>query len=151
VTSATVTRYTCMDLLRPGGDPLPVRARLVWRTTDPYTVRLGFHTRAAADVVWVLSRELLAEGLTGEAGVGDVRLRPAPDATVLLELRPPTGQTWLRIDTWVLAEFLDTTYRHIPLGCESLGLSLDDEISALLDVAAAQGNGELSRGGSTSP
>lgn len=137
MTSRTVTRYTCMDLLRPGHEPLPVRTHLVWRTTDPYAVQLGFHTRTATttNVVWTLSRELLAQGLTGEAGLGDVRLRPAPDATVLLQLRPPTGQTCLRIDTWVLEEFLTATYRHIPLGHESLGMSLDTEISALLDVA----------------
>jgi Streptomyces sporulation and cell division protein, SsgA len=140
-----------MDQLWPGGDPRPVRAHLRWRSTDPYTVQLGFHTRVAPDVVWVLSRELLAQGLTGEAGMGDVRLQPAPDATVLLQLRPPTGQTWLRIENWVLEEFLESTYRHIPLGSETLGTSLDDEIGALLGVPGGHGNGQLSRGGSTSP
>jgi len=150
MTGKTVTRYTCMDQLWPGGEPLPVRARLLWRARDPFTVRLDVYRRAVADVVWVLSRELLAEGLAGEAGVGDVRLQPAPDATVLLELRPLTGQTWLRIDGWVLEEFLEATYRHTPLGAESLGTSFDDEIGALLGVPGSHGNGRLSRGGSTS-
>jgi hypothetical protein len=68
--SGTVTRYTCMDQLWPGGEPLPVRASLRWRATDPYAVQLSFHTRAAADVVWVLSRESLAEGPTGGEGGG---------------------------------------------------------------------------------
>jgi hypothetical protein len=43
----------------------------------------------------------------------------------------------VRIDNWVLQEFLNTTYRHIPPGHEPLGMSLDSEISALLDVAGS--------------
>ena len=146
MTGRTVTRYTCMDQLWPGCEPRPVRVCLLWQTTNPYAVQLRFQAQAAADVVWVLSRELLNEGLTGEAGMGDVQIQPAPDATVLLQLRPPTGQTWLRIDVWVLQEFLDTTYRHVPLGYESLGTSLDDEISGLLRAPRSRGNGQLSRG-----
>jgi hypothetical protein len=139
MTRAIVTTSTRMDLVRLGADRRPVRVSLIWRTADAYCVQLVVHGEGAgaADEVRVLSRELLAEGLTHEAGLGDVALRPDPhdpaDA-VLFVLRSPTGQTRLRCDTWVLADFLDTTYQHVPLGDEPRWVSFAAEITALLDV-----------------
>jgi hypothetical protein len=74
-----------------------------------------------------------------EAGsvLGDVALRPDPhdpDNAVLFVLRSPSRQTRLRCDTWVLADFLDTTYQHVPLGDEPRWVSFAAEITALLDV-----------------
>jgi hypothetical protein len=87
----------------------------------------------------VLSRELLTEGLTRAAGLGDVRI--TPDAgnqhTLLLRLSAPLGQVTFRVDARELAEFLDATFDMLPLGEELLWVPLDAEIAALLDTAAS--------------
>ena len=58
----------------------PAGQYLSWRVGDPYVVELQVCSGRAevSDVVWLLSRELLAEGLTCEAGWGDVRILPDP-------------------------------------------------------------------------
>lgn len=135
-----VTNQLCLDLLRGDATPIPVRAELSWRIADPYVVRMMFETGNPdrPEVLWVLSRELLAEGLTRPAGVGDVRIMPdaAHRGTLLLRLSAPLGQVTFRMDTWELADFLDATFAVVPLGEELLWVPLDAEIAALLDTAA---------------
>jgi sporulation and cell division protein SsgA len=113
---------------------------LTWQVSNPYAVELLFVAGGVkqADVTWLLSRELLAEGLSSEAGWGDVRLGPDPrdpDALVL-RLESPAGKARFRFAARPLAEFLDATLRHVPLGWELLWVPIDAEITALLEGGA---------------
>lgn len=62
----------------------------VWLSYHPYdcfAARLTFWTHGAEGVTWIFAWELLAAGLAGPAGRGDVRVGPVPGAgEVLLSL-----------------------------------------------------------------
>lgn len=136
-----VTNRICIDLLRTDAHPVPVRAHLSWLVADPYRVRMTFETGKPdrPQVLWVLSRELLAEGLTRAVGLGDVRITPdaGDQDSLLLRLSAPLKQVTFRMAAWELAKFLDATFDMVPLGAELLWVPLDAEIAALLDTAAS--------------
>jgi hypothetical protein len=60
------------------GDPMPLRIRLSWTADNPYAVVLAFPSRPQM-TPWTFSRELLEQGLTMPAGIGDVRCTSTPD------------------------------------------------------------------------
>ena len=135
--SSEVWVYTTMDLLRTGQPAINLRIYLSWRVGDPYVVQMRVAAGRAdvPDVVWLLSRELLAEGLTCEAGWGDVRILPDPvqEGQVLLRLGAMPGQQgWCRLTAYELQDFLTDTYRRVPLGHELLHIPLDAELAELL-------------------
>lgn len=47
---------------------------LRYEPTDPYVVRAAFFTDTEELAEWVLGRDLLADGLRGSAGSGDIRI-----------------------------------------------------------------------------
>ncbi|WP_425579008.1 SsgA family sporulation/cell division regulator [Streptomyces echinatus] len=53
---------------------LPLRMRLRYEPADPYVVRATFFSHSDEPVEWILGRDLLADGLEGCAGHGDVRI-----------------------------------------------------------------------------
>lgn len=129
--------------LQPDGDApvVPVRVRLTYDPSDPFAVHAAFRTGPDTEIGWVFARELLAAGLTGPAGIGDVRVRPVPadaDAAgrrarhLVLELSSPSGRARFRADADVVGEFLLATYAAVPPGCEADLLGLDVELGALL-------------------
>jgi hypothetical protein len=138
-TDAIISRI-CIALLQPDGRSVPVRVSLRWRPEDPFVVQVLFRTGNAErpEVGWDLSRELLAEGLVCKAGIGDVRIEPdGTQSDVLrLHLSSPGGEVTFLLDSRTLAEFLDCTFDMIPLGEESLWVSFDAELAALLDAPA---------------
>ncbi|MFC0599270.1 SsgA family sporulation/cell division regulator [Streptomyces palmae] len=112
-----------------------IRASLRYSRNDPFAVRVSFPPVASLDgseVEWTFGRELLAGGLRGPAGHGDVHLWPyGPDRTVL-ELHAPEGMAMVQFDTSDLRRFLQRTYELVPQGCESRHLELDEDLAALL-------------------
>jgi hypothetical protein len=127
-------RADTVAYLMCGSAPAPVEVRLSWRPDDPYLVEAVFLT-GCEGVRWVLSRDLFAEGLHAEAGIGDVRVMPDDqdwDSTVVL-LDSPFGHACLEFTTDELSEFLADTYDEVPLGAESLFIDLDEEIALLLE------------------
>lgn len=66
---------------------------LLWRAMAHPEVLMILHVGGseAARKEWVLSRELVAAGLLGQAGIGDIRIRCADD-DVEIELRSTDGQ-----------------------------------------------------------
>src|SRR5689334_4635631 len=75
-------------------DDLPVRSRWTYRARDPFTISVSFQTEEDRWVEWVFARDLLVSGMTGVAGIGDVRLRPrrTEGRTMLqLEIESPEG------------------------------------------------------------
>ena len=68
----TVNTDLVVDLVVPGGPPLPVTAQFCYSTSDPYAVTLRFLVEGDQWVTWIFSRELLEHGITAPLGDGDV-------------------------------------------------------------------------------
>jgi hypothetical protein len=144
-TNTTLSTLITADLIADQADPMPVRITFSWSTDDPYAVALSFHTGRddAADVDWVVGRELLADALAdGEAGRGDVRIWQADQPgraeafeLTCMELSSPSGRALFEFSTPDLAEFLEATYDQIEQGLELAFLDWDTEITDLLNGA----------------
>lgn len=115
----------------------PVRSRWSYRTDQPFTVTAAFQTDRDRWVEWVFSRELLVEGLTDPAGVGDVRLRPVEErglTMLVVEIESPEGRAVLELDREGVAGFLGATDELVPLGTESEHFDVDALIEELIKV-----------------
>ena len=116
----------------------PVVTRWTYSADDPFAVTLVIQTRGDQCVDWVLARDLLVAGLTGPAGIGDVRVRPVrmDDWDVaLVEIRSPDGRALLEVDRDLLQQFVDATIEAIPLGSESTVIDMDAEIEKITSCA----------------
>lgn len=115
----------------PGAGAVPVRVDLSYDSHDPFAVRAEFHAGRGA-VSWIFARELLADGLLGPAGAGDVRVMPATDTELLIfQLDAPDGFALLEASSAELAEFLDDTYDGVPPGTEHEWFDFDEELAKL--------------------
>jgi len=116
----------------------PVVTRWTYSADDPFAVTLVIQTRGDQCVDWVLARDLLVAGLTGPAGIGDVRVRPArmDDWDVaLVEIRSPDGRALLEVDRDLLQQFVDATIEVVPLGSEATVIDMDAEIEKITSCA----------------
>jgi sporulation and cell division protein SsgA len=112
----------------------PVVTRWSYCADDPYAVTIEIQTRGDRWVDWVLARELLVEGLSEPAGIGDVRVRPASmgewDVT-LVEICSPDGHALLEVDRDLLQQFVQATIDLVPLGSEGMVVDIDAEIEKI--------------------
>jgi hypothetical protein len=132
-------RRVVFELLPAGCEDVPavaVRVDLTYDADDPLAVRAAFRT-GGKPVCWLLGRDLLAAGLNGRAGHGDVQVRPLPGRArrLLVSLSSPDGVALLRVDAAELAGFLDDTFRVVPQGTEYPATTVDAALAALLDHA----------------
>ncbi|MGI5482556.1 SsgA family sporulation/cell division regulator [Streptomyces lavendofoliae] len=114
---------------------VPVPARLVYRTDDPYAVHIVFHVGSGHPVHWTFARELLVEGVFRPCGHGDVRIRPTTldgRTAVLLALSSPDGEALLEAPAGEVSGWLELTLRMVPPGSEPEQLGLDDGLAELL-------------------
>ncbi|MGV9351095.1 SsgA family sporulation/cell division regulator [Streptomyces spiralis] len=129
-----------MRLVAAPGGSVAVPTRLSYSPYDPYAVEVTFRFGQACPVTWVFSRELLAEGLHGPCGQGDVRIWPvlgdARCEALCLVLSAPDGSAVLEVPTAVVERWLKRTYRVVPAGREAELLDLDVELCGLLGEAA---------------
>ena len=116
---------------------MPVRSRWSYHADQPFTVVTAFQTERDRWVEWVFSRDLLVEGLSGEAGMGDVRLhadtRRGLDMLVV-EIESPEGYARLELDHEGVSAFLEATAKLVPLGEESDHFDVDTLIDELTRV-----------------
>ncbi len=128
-----------LRLVVPDGPDRPVRADLNYEPTDPYAVRIAFHTGGSDVVEWTFARSLLSDGVTHFVGDGDVQVWPADDADsadkggVCLALSSPTGHALFKAQPPSIVSFLSRTYEVVPTGAESGFVDLDGELAALLE------------------
>lgn len=98
-------------------------------------VRLVFHCDTPEPIEWVFSRSLLAAGLRGPAGRGDVRLRPhlCPDhgPVLRLMLASPHGEAVLEAPAPGVAAWLDRTCALVPPGSEVSPRLSDEDLRRL--------------------
>lgn len=70
----TVVQEVAAQLVVTRDYSLPLCMRLRYEPSDPYVVRATFFTHSDDPGEWVLGRDLLADGLSGSAGDGDIRI-----------------------------------------------------------------------------
>ncbi|MCD7443266.1 SsgA family sporulation/cell division regulator [Streptomyces lincolnensis] len=112
-----------------------IPATLHYDRTDPFAVRMTFPAPATlegVEVCWTFSRELLAAGLEGPEGHGDVRVRPYGYERTVLEFHAPEGTAVVHVRTGELQQFLDATDELVPVGLEHLQLDLDHDLAELM-------------------
>jgi len=99
-----------------------VEAHLRYSPDTPLSVEITFDLGAGSTpVVWILGRELLRDGLSGPAGMGDVQIDPtAPGSrTLRLRLHSPGGIAEFRVPGQALEDFLGRTAKAVPYGREA--------------------------------
>ncbi|MFJ4918946.1 SsgA family sporulation/cell division regulator [Streptomyces sp. NPDC088725] len=112
-----------------------VPATLRYDRSDPFTVYMSFPAPATlegTDVTWEFARELLATGVDGPAGAGDVRVRPFGYGRTALEFHAPEGTAMVHLHTSELRRFLERAEALVPAGHEHLYLDLDHDLTELL-------------------
>ncbi|EST28387.1 hypothetical protein N566_22820 [Streptomycetaceae bacterium MP113-05] len=118
---------------------IAVPALLSYRVRDPLAVHFTFHVGADAPVEWSFARDLLAEGLHGPCGHGDVRLWPSGmggDRPVLnLALASMDGDALLTAPAEDVRSWLRATERLVAFGGEPVASSLDAELAAVLSAS----------------
>ncbi|RSM76728.1 SsgA family sporulation/cell division regulator [Kibdelosporangium aridum] len=114
--------------------PVPVDVELRYDTRDPFAVYALFEPEGARAVQWILSRDLLADGLIVRSGDGDVRMWPDPEneEMVVIEFVTPKGQARFEAHAQDLADFLDTTYEVVLPGGEDQWFDFDAEIERMI-------------------
>ncbi|MFJ8045750.1 SsgA family sporulation/cell division regulator [Kitasatospora sp. NPDC096147] len=115
------------------GPHADVPVELFYSTSDPWAVRCYF-PKEPVPVFWAFGRDLLAEGLVGPAGDGDVHISPVDGRYTLLALCGPVGDGMavLRAPTRDLAAFLARTHRVVPPGAEGALVDWDACVGRLL-------------------
>ena len=116
---------------------VPLEVELRYDTLDPYAVVAAFRPGRDDCVEWAFSRDLLADGLIGDAGEGDIRIRPSANDVemVVMELHSPSGQAMFEAHSEDLAEFLDQTYEVVMPGNENLWVDIDAELMRLTSMS----------------
>jgi hypothetical protein len=113
-----------------------VPATLRYDREDPFAVSMAFPppaTLEGVEVSWAFSRELLAEGVEGPAGVGDVRVRPYGYDRTVVEFHAPEGVAVVHLRTAELRRFLKRSQHLVPVGREHQYLDWDQDLAQLLD------------------
>lgn len=82
-------------------------------SADPFAVTMTVATRPEP-IRWRFARDLLVAGMTGPAGIGDVRVAPFDRATVVIDLSSPDGSDSLYVRRRDLVRFLAGSGRLVP-------------------------------------
>jgi len=137
--SVTVTAELGLSLMVPEHGAVPLVASVDYCADDPYAIKMAFHVGTDEPVEWIFARELLAQGLEGPAGEGDVKVWPeavadeAENSDILnIALSSPFGEAHFEASLSAMAEFVKSSYRIIPAGSEGDFIDLDSELDDLL-------------------
>lgn len=129
VCSPLTTSFALMSVT--GSAEEAVATTLRYSAAEPFLIRARFRLDGGRTVEWVLSRELLRDGVVTAAGLGDIRFFPGDDG-LLVELRSHQGRAFLHGALEPFTDFVAQTYALVPAGAEDRFYSLDDELSQLL-------------------
>jgi hypothetical protein len=133
--SVTVSAELGLNLVVPDHGSVPLVASLYYSAEDPYAIRMAFHVGTDEPVEWIFARDLLAVGLEGPAGEGDVQVWPSEDAdgeVLNIALSSPFGEAQFEAPRDSTAAFLTRTCEVIAPGHESDYIDVDAELDELL-------------------
>ncbi|POX58932.1 SsgA family sporulation/cell division regulator [Streptomyces sp. Ru62] len=137
-----VHKTLVVQLLAHGTGRCPVLAHLSYDADDPFAVSAVFAHDGRVLACWRLDRQMLADGLAGPVGVGDVRMRPeatGPWHELRLEFlgdtRPDGGRHHAVVFAWApaIAAFLRETHQIVPPGRERI--PVDELLAEILSAA----------------
>ena len=112
-----------------------IPATLHYDRRDPFAIRMTFPAPATlegVEVCWTFARELLAAGLEGPEGHGDVRVRPYGYDRTVLEFHAPEGTAVVHVHSSEVRRFLQRTTELVPVGLEHRQLDLDHGLAELM-------------------
>jgi Streptomyces sporulation and cell division protein, SsgA len=135
INSDSVAAELGLSLVVPEHGIVPLMASLYYSAADPYAIRMAFHVGTDEPVEWIFARDLLAAGLDGPAGEGDVQVWPGDEAggcAVNIALSSPFGQAHFEAPRGATATFLQRTFEVIAAGQESDIIDLGSELDSLL-------------------
>ncbi|HEX4357085.1 MAG TPA: SsgA family sporulation/cell division regulator [Pseudonocardia sp.] len=121
------------------GQETPLLTRWSYRADDPFAVMMSISRPSGRWIDWLLSRDLLIEGLAKPAGIGDVRLTPFTDEEFdVLEVRigDDEGFASLEFDRDLIERFLEATFDIVPAGAESAVIDVEAEIEKITNSCA---------------
>jgi len=133
--SKVITRTVQAQLITRPPATRSLTPALRYDTADPLAVSLVFPAEISLDgeeVAWAFSRDLLAAGLRGPAGEGDVHVCPCGQRRTVVELHAGEGVAVLEFPSAELWAFLRATYDLVPAGAEGALLDLEEGFAALL-------------------
>jgi Streptomyces sporulation and cell division protein, SsgA len=133
--SVTVSAEIGLSLVVPEHGAVPLVASLFYSAEDPYAIRMAFHVGTDEPVEWIFARDLLAVGLEGPAGEGDVQVWPGDEQgreLLNIALSSPFGEAHFEAPRSSLAAFLSRTYEVIAPGDETDHIDVDAELDELL-------------------
>ncbi|MEU2227717.1 SsgA family sporulation/cell division regulator [Streptomyces sp. NPDC018347] len=109
--------------------PVMISCELSYSERDPYAVTLILDSEGEHPVRWVFSRELLADGLAGSAGEGDVTVWPenagADEWFLWLEVGRAPHTALFEMAAEPITEWLLDTYHLVPEGHEGACMRWD--------------------------
>lgn len=126
---------TRMTLAADADTRVFVPVRLYYMDTDPYAVQVSFDVTPDQVVRWTFARDLLAQGITTPAGLGDVKITPVgplQNRSLSIELESPAGYARLEVAAAPIKEWLDKTYAAVAAGQESKAVDIDSLLDELL-------------------
>ncbi|MBV6702733.1 SsgA family sporulation/cell division regulator [Kitasatospora aureofaciens] len=129
--------YIDLEAVACPGLLVSVPARLRYRPEDPYAICLDTHVDLDEPITWIFARELLATGLTGWSGLGDVTVHrgTGPGShTLFIALSADDTTAVLRAPASLVAAFLTATEHLVPYGSETLHVDVDDLILRLMEA-----------------
>lgn len=133
---STAKRTLEMRLLLGPDAVIPVAGRFSYRSDRPYEVEVAFISRGRTVATWLFARDLLVDGLSAEAGHGDVRVRPfhEPDGQrrVCIDLSTDDTSCALSVRATELTSWLEQTAAIVPPGQEGRHLDMDAHLARLL-------------------
>ena len=137
--SNTISSELEVRLVLPGQAIMPLVAHLFYSHEDPYAISIAFEAGLDKPVEWIFARDLLAMGIEGHEGLGDVTAWPsadseggAPGSVLHIELSSPRGQAHFEAPAREISDFLGRTYQIVPAGEESEHIDIEAELNDLL-------------------
>jgi hypothetical protein len=110
---------------------------LTWRQDNPLAVVLSLAAQPDHPALprgeWLVLRDFLRYGLEEATGDGAVRIRPADDGRVLLELQGEARSYAVHAPAGLISDFLDETEAVVPHGTEAGDDVMDALIARLLE------------------
>ncbi|MFD3580690.1 SsgA family sporulation/cell division regulator [Streptomyces sp. NPDC058644] len=136
----TTVRATMLLSLQTFQQPITIRAAFAYRSNDPFAVHVTFESPSDEPVTWAFARALLAEGLNGASGAGDVQVwtRETQNSghrthCMFICLSVPEGTAVLQLRRSDLEKFLNRTRELIDYGQENLHTQpVSDTVEGLL-------------------
>jgi hypothetical protein len=124
-------------MLLPGGHRLRIPATMAYDPQDCLAVRMTFGPGGPGTAVWIFGWELLAKGLNGAVGLGDVRVAPCAgtNSWLLIRLGRPGDEAHVELDTADVRRFVAFARRRAPLHTRQVQDALDAELSRIVECA----------------